>query len=190
MKHTLKSVPALAAALITFGALVGRADAALTITNWNFTPTSLSFDISGTIDGPVPSSGLKWIFLVDEGGNTNWSPAFTLDISASINSNISVNGGAGIDNFWVETGDPSEDRLTMNRNSGWNIGDTLSGTLNVSWVPLGSLSATPDLEFRWGRNGNNAFAGTLQGTGAVPEPSSFLLGLGALPLMARRKRTA
>ncbi|MDB4143269.1 hypothetical protein OAF06_01530 [Akkermansiaceae bacterium] len=69
MKLKQTKVATLAATLITFGSLAGGANAALTITNFDLQSTSISFDISGTIEGPAPLEGFSWLFFVDANGN-------------------------------------------------------------------------------------------------------------------------
>ena len=200
MKPTLKTARSLAAALITFGSLAGGANAPLTITNFDLQSTNISFNISGTIEGPAPSSGREWLFFVDANGNGDYDDTSLQTLQTTIISqNISVNGSTTVvSNFWIENGGTREDRFTLNNSSEWNVGDVLSGSFSASWSsPIDTAPLTNGMELRWGRGQQSGFAatafeGTLQGTTtAVPEPSSaLLLGLGALGMVSRRKRAA
>lgn len=98
-KHT--KVATLAVTLITFGSLAGGANAALTITNFDLQSTSISFDISGTIEGPAPSGGLSWLFFVDANGNGDYDDAPFQ--TATIAQNIAVNGStSAVSDIWIE----------------------------------------------------------------------------------------
>ncbi|MDB4300810.1 PEP-CTERM sorting domain-containing protein [bacterium] len=192
MKLKQTKVATLAATLITFGSLAGGANAALTITNFDLQSTSISFDISGTIEGPAPSEGLSYLFFVDANGNGDYDDAPFQ--TPTIAQNIAVNGSTpAVSSMWIENADITEDRITLHNDSLWNVGDVLSGSFSASWAsPIDTAPLTNGMEVRWGRNKGTALQGTLQGTAsAVPEPSSaLLLGLSTLGVVARRKRNA
>ena len=168
--------------------------AGLVFTSTTLTENSISFEISGSIDGPAPTGDdLNFLFFVDPLRPNGWISAFEV---ATITSNISVNGNPNeVDNLWIEPGfgGESNDRITMNQNEngGFNSGDTLSGTFTASWVsPIDLSGFGSELEVYWGRDTNyNEFNGTYQGTfSTVPAPGAMaLLGLGGL-LGARRRR--
>lgn len=168
--------------------------AGLIITNGSIDSTSISFDISGTIEGPIPQSGLNWLFLVDTSRANGWINSFNI---ATITSNILVNGlSNGVDDFWVEPdfSNSSHDRLTLNNGSGWSIGDTLSGTFTATWASAIDLSGFNGLDVYWGRDpaSFDESKGTFQGEfirdrQSVPEPSTFaIFALGMVGLAFRR----
>ena len=183
----------LAAAVLTLFCC-SLCDAQLQISNEALTTTSIIFDISGTIDGPIPEEGPDWLFFVDSNRPNGWITNFN---NAQITSNISVNGVADeVDNFWIESefGSASRDRLTLNLDRGWSIGDTLSGTFTANWATAVDLTDySGELQIFWGRDGlSDETAGTLQGTFstiAVPEPSSalFISAIVSTSLLRRRR---
>ena len=180
----LKSLYSIAFAGISLLAATTPAQALLTINNFILTNQSISFDISGTISAPEPTSGNSYLFLVDANGNVNYDTTSIFE-SANITSNISVNGSPnGVSNFWIENQNATEDRLTMNRSGGWVAGDILSGTFEASWsTTVDTAAIITGLEFRWGRgDGGSAYTGTYQGIGVVPEPSTYAAAFGVIAL--------
>jgi len=181
---------------VTALVLSSSVNASLVISDYSLTDNSISFNVTGTIDGPAPEAGnLRFLFLVDVNGNGNYDTSSVFD-EATITSNISVNGVSnGVDDFWIENDDDPaafEDRLTMNRDVGWADGDVLSGIFSATWTTNINSSAVSDgLEFRWGRNNGTAMEGALQGLGvaAVPIPGAvWLFGSGLIGLIGFAKR--
>ncbi|MDC0601945.1 hypothetical protein OAP14_02820 [Aliiglaciecola sp.] len=167
------------------------ANAALIISNESIDTNSISFDVSGTIEGPTPQSGLAWLFFVDTNRANGWISASN---TATITSNIMVNGSPNsVDDFWVETdfGFSSHDRLTLNNNSNWSVGDILSGTFSATWANAINLDDFNGLDIYWGRDssGYDESNGTFQGSflaNSQPIPNPPSLALLILGFMAMR----
>lgn len=196
MKYTRKLVRTLAATLITIGSLAGGANAAITIT---VTENTTLGGTNWTFDG---GSG-----LVVGGGNNflvGATPANPQDIHLSDAEQITVallsgSNSLGVDNIFVRNygGLPGTNGDIFD-------GFDFQGVFNISGIDLSTMNGTvlhaPDFDIGALNNGTFSFdsyytpygtnLGVMQvNVGVVPEPSSSLLVcLGALGLVARRRR--
>lgn len=200
MKHKLKSMPALAALLITFGSIAGEANAAIVLSI-----TELGDDLVITSSGSIDTSG----FVFQNTNNTvdffrpatqqlisreNPIPS-SMFVSSAFSVSVPIFGSSsgtlGDGLFSNTTGamsglgfGPSSLYLPI----GYLSGSSLSGTaifVNQSFATMGLTSGL-------------SFVGTLNNTaaetvtvtiGQVPETSQALLfGFGALGVMAHRRR--
>ena len=190
MKHTLKSVRALAATLITLGSLAGGANAAVTATTFgsgasgnitidlpqiNFTATS-SFSggvLALVFDEAQPNSGNN------RSGNFNGP-----NLGGGAINFIADSGYIGVD---ITQNDPYIVTVSA---APFNMGDTVSFAGGTSFM----TSAEIDLDvFASGSYEvflTDDFGSRLSANGvAVPEPTSaLLLGFGALGIVASRRR--
>lgn len=192
MKHTLKSVRALAATFITLGSLAVGANAAVAISNVNITSTTFSVSFSGTLPANSPSSYPSIILAVNP--DQLETPGFTigLDFTNSVTqsfSGIQTANSARLGSAFYG------DYLILLFDSDLVANSTFSGVYSASFnSAVFDPSAVESLKFYWGAGGNfnnpaDTVGGTFLGAASVPEPSSALLiGLGALGLAARRRR--
>ncbi len=195
MKHKLKSVSTLAATLITFGSLVGGADAAITITITD-DGTNLTMSATGTYDfsaAPILAtdsdtlgfdSAFAPTFLVygwDAGSQSN---TFAISHSGSLTATgdkFPADSMTTTNPFFI---DLNNGIIVVSRSSAPLIGSVneTATFLNTTLASMGMVSGE-SLTVTW--NGDSA---TIQ-TSAIPEPSSaLLLGLGALGLAGLRSR--
>lgn len=200
MKYTLKSVSALAAALITFGSLAGGANAAV-IVSVSDNGSDLLFEWSGSLElGGLPSSGTL------SGTTYNWMTpslprmhglsgaieyydfqSLTLT-SFGTGTDLLSNGSSSGDSFGITipSGTPGDTPGRVYVPSGYT-NQTLEGTLMFTGETMSSqgIDLSTPVVFDFG-----LAVGTVTIQAAViPEPSSaFLIGLGALGFVMRRSR--
>ena len=194
MKPKLKSLSTLAATLITFGSLVGGADAAITITITD-DGTNLTMSATGTYDFSAASIP------------TNQNHA--LGTESACAPSIGVYGwetGAGSNTFAISSSGsltatdskfPADSATTTNPffidlNNGiivFKSSAPLTGSVNESATFLNTTLASMGMVS--GESMTVSWTGdsvTIQ-TSAIPEPSSaLLLGLGASGLAGLRRR--
>ena len=214
MNNKLKSVRTLAATLITFGSLAGGANAAITI---DINRASGAVVVSGqlTLFDVTGTSNTKEFRLPDADGNWNYgtygsgavsappstnptlqfsfpSGSVTWSIMDVSNSNTQLLSGALEElSLWVS---PSligalEGSLDSGAyDSSVDAGDLFSvnGGFTATPAQITQLSILPDGAHAVPYNGDQLILNLT----SIPEPSSaLLLGLGALSLGARRRRT-
>ena len=188
----------LAATLIIFGSLAGGANGALTFTIDNFTSDNLTIIIptsSAVLEatGSTPTS--SDIFIYPTVGSQN-------DWILSIDHNA---GGAGqIGNATVNPGvfamfdnnSAVGDIVRATFTSPLVAGDPVTSDITLSWTGTNIFdpTAVDSLTLAWGTDdiGSVWPWGDVQSstTTVVPEPTAaLLLGIGALGLVARRKKT-
>ncbi|MDB4618236.1 PEP-CTERM sorting domain-containing protein [Akkermansiaceae bacterium] len=189
----------LAATLITFGSLAGGANAALTISNWNKTATTLSFDLTGTITDNNPGSSQQNRLFIGVSGVSIGG-----DIVSSDTDGVAIeNGGSTFPTIYPIIfngfGASGNDVLQIATagvptysGADYSVGDTFNYSISFTGLSNG-LSVVDEPTISWGRTTYTDAPEAAHNVGgsAVPEPSSvILLNLGVLGLVARRKRTS
>lgn len=163
------------------------AQAAITVSNLTLSPTSVSFDISGTF--PTPTVGSQGaLFFANP--TFNASPGFALGDFDYVIS-MSFSGSQSL--FGIYTGNANVgDYFVVEFLDDLTDGESISGTLTASWgITAFDPSQVTSLEVRWGTDGF-ALGSVIATASVVPEPTSFvLLEVAALGLiLARRRRLA
>lgn len=194
MKLKFTNLVALAATIIASGLLAEVADGAVMISNWNATTSTLSFNVTGSITDNNPgASQIFRIFIGMAGGTGDWATNAT-NLSGSILDNGGStaplhaawiftfhNGAVGVqDTIQLETNNPS-----------FSLGDVFN--YSIAYVGIQGDATLIDFNqviVSWGRtNFDSAPEVAHQIGSAIPEPSStILLGLGALGVVACRRR--
>lgn len=183
--------PIAVALLLLFGLTVLTSHGALTFTNGVITPTSITVNISGTLDGPEPA--LKPNIFFVNGDGSEISPGFVIG-TVGFSTSSSFTGPnplftAGIDSS-------SSDGFYAFFQGNFTVGASLVGVFSATWSsPVFNLAALPTagIEVYWGGYAapTAGFRGVLQGSfkpTAVPEPSSAIIaGLSSLILLRRRR---
>jgi hypothetical protein len=200
MKHTLKSVRTLAATLITFGSLAGGANAAVVSFNVSqtFTQGTGQSDLAAT----TVSIGSAGSFVVDPGSSGEY-----LDFDFTVGGAFASTGISPAGYPWMRSFDAGE---TITVSLDFN-------TSNWTTILDGGVTTSPWDSSHNGFIGFRANGGELgyisydfsrssglstitlnegafesiagQSISIIPEPSSaFLLGLGALAVLVRRRR--
>ncbi|MEN8694594.1 MAG: PEP-CTERM sorting domain-containing protein [Akkermansiaceae bacterium] len=197
MKIQNTKLATLSATLITFGSLAGGANAALTISNWNKTATTLSFDLTGTITDNNPGSSQQNRLFIGVSGVSIGGDIVSSDTDGVAIENggstfatiypIIFNGFGGSDNDVLQiatAGAPTYNGAV------YSVGDTFNYSISFTGLSNG-LSVVDEPTISWGRTSYTdapEAAHNADGS-AVPEPSSvILLNLGVLGMIARRKR--
>ncbi|MBK1855303.1 PEP-CTERM sorting domain-containing protein [Verrucomicrobiaceae bacterium 5K15] len=198
MKNTSK-LRSIAAALFAISSFTSAANAALTISNWSATESTLSFDITGTITDDVAGGNAQQRLVIGiPGGN----PEF---VTNDIDYSDILRGSTRLDPSAVNLGliymFPNEatylatDIIHIEKASqaSFAVGDVLNHNIYFSDFDGDATLLNPeDVIVSWGYTVIDAGPELAHqvGAAAVPEPSSaLLLGLGALALTARRKRS-
>lgn len=194
MKIQTRVNATLAATLITFGALVGGANAAIVMTITD-DGTDLTMTATGSYDfSAVGDNGTDKVFGVNAGvtptlGGYGWeTTANTLSLTVSYSGSLTGSSNAfpatsvtTTNPFYFDTGGS-----VIRFAAGAPLTGTVNETAIFAGVTLASLGmvAGESVSVTW--TGDSA---TIQTTTPVPEPSSSLLfGLGALGLVVRRRR--
>ena len=181
-----QTIKPLLAAAVVFGFLSNEAGAAVFITDFEVTESSVSFVISGTLEGPLPVATRDFLYFF----NPSAPPKYTLGDNMSATS-ISFTGSQNLS--VVSTGfSSSGDYFFLDFLDVFSVGAVVAGTVTATWSsPALIPSATPNINVYWGHNDTSAASGAFQTSAAiVPEPSAaaILTVAGALAL-ARRKRS-
>jgi hypothetical protein len=168
-------------------ALASASRAAIQINNFQLTPTSVSFDISGTLPATPPGSSRHSLIFSNPSilaypgfALGEFNTAQSISFSGSQTLGIVSTGGSQFGDYFYAG------FVTENWSNAYQFqpGEAINGHLTANWsMPAFDLSATSYLNFYWG----DATGSSLQNTGVllttvpVPEPSALcLLGLCAL----------
>jgi hypothetical protein len=167
--------------------------AAIQVANFQLTPTSVSFDISGTLPATAPGSSRHSLIFSNPSilaypgfALGEFNTAQSISFSGIHNLAIVSTGGSQFgDYFYCGF-------LNENWSNAYQFqpGEEINGHLTANWsVPAFDLSATGQLNFYWG----DATGSSLQNTGVllttvqVPEPRALcILGLCGLVSYCRR----
>ena len=189
MKHTLKSATTLVSTLITVGSFAGVANAAtLTFGDSQVFPasgyTESGFVVTSSGEGNAILSGgvfSSHFFAFD-------APSTTVTISSVINEVFSFTSTDLGLSFTAGSTSPIDVTFLGTLAAGGTVSQTFFNVtalqnVELNWVGLTSLTIS-------GTNDPGLDNMVFNGSGAVPEPSSALLiGLGALGLVSRRRRS-
>lgn len=197
MKRT-RLVASLAATLIGLGSLAGVANAAIVISNWNVVDnTTVSFDISGTIDSGVSiGSSDPDAFYIGAPGNADW---ITMDSSAGSSPSKNIqNHGGGSTNISTDHGSyltyAPGDYIVLRKEGlvAWEVGDSVDASISISGGTLDGSQIDPaDIIVTAGYFSGSPWPDASAQVGeysAVPEPSSAVLCALGVAFAASRKR--
>jgi hypothetical protein len=199
MKLKHNKVATLAATLITFGSLAGGANAAITFSGDLVAGLTVSVSSSVNFTVDQNAGGLGTIYL---GFQDVYTSDQTFDNQSTIVQPITLtlNGGTPVSaNSFLHSnvlGEVSPRDFYVGfdfSGQSVSVGDTFvlssgTATSNPNFDIPDAVGATVELDLFNSNNGNTLTSGAIV---SVPEPSSaILLGLGALGVLVRRKRTA
>lgn len=179
--------------LVIFTPAIAQAD--LIVSNWIATPTTLSFDITGTI-GPGATIGPDQpaSLFIGPANLGNQAGADTVEGTA-----VSLGGTPTLLSRITLFSDSGSDKLQLRKLSAWVNGDFLNYHISFANPNLVDLSGFDPTGAIVSAGRSNYFAapegayqvGTFVTTATIPEPSSMtLFGLGTLGigLIARRRK--
>ncbi len=171
-----------------------NAMASLIVSNWSATPTTLSFDITGTIDPGVTIGPLqKYALFIGPANLGNQAGASTVQGTwTSLGGVVTALHGA-----WLFS-DSGSDKLQIRKSSfaDWLVGDTLNYSFSFSSPNLVDLSGF-DINGAIVSAGRSSYAAAPEaayqvGTFAAPAPEPTTLALMGLGLagigFARKKK--
>lgn len=190
MKYTSKLIRAIVEATTAIGIFGSVATAAITVTDFRISSSTVSFNIIGTISGPTPSAGANSLFFVNAIPS---SPGFVLATYYGAPNQLTWTGSQNlIIGFPIFTGDPAfGDYFGMSFTSNLSVGDTVNGSV-LAIYDSGTFdpSAVSSIDLIWGFGANSFSDGSSQSRFTViPEPSSSLLAcLCGFAMLTRRIR--
>lgn len=179
-------------ALVVLGSFSSQANAALSITSWDITGSTLTFDISGQIDAGAPIGSLNaGALYIGVPGDNDWIS------SNSTSRTVTNHAGAtrAIGNFPTYTNNPTSDYVSLSSSNflAWQEGDTVNATITLTGGGINAANInTANIIVTAGTNSFTSLpdpTATVGGFAPAPEPSSSaLLGIGALGLILSRRR--
>ncbi len=176
MKHLL----VLKAALLI--AFTSSSQAALTFTNGSFNATTLSVDISGTVEGTSVGNAL---FIVDPSTPGIIKDTLPFSFTSIATGNVSFSG-----TLIPSVAIANSNQIQISFNQTFALQQSINGTLTLSWdLPIFNTDSISPLEVYSVLP--PTFSGSmLQGSFTpVPEPTSILLlGLASFGIIFKRRR--
>jgi hypothetical protein len=173
--------------LIVLNILASDMRAALTVSNWNITSTTLSFDITGTIDQPFTGNRDQLDIFVGELNNSSWA------ISSFITGTIIDNGSSIAGTLvyaYVWNGSPDGDVAYLRYGPKWQTGNIFNYSLSYNGSFDPSAVEVQNLAVFWGLYSNRSLQPEIQIGTAIPELSSTLLiAIGTFLITSIRSRT-
>lgn len=172
--------------LIVLNIIATETPAALTVSNWNITSTTLSFDITGTIDQPFTGNRDQLDIFVGELNNSSW--AISSFITGTIIDNGSTIAGSQLTTY-VWNGSPDGDVAYLRYGPKWQTGNMFNYSLSYTGNFDPSAVDAQNLGVFWGLYSNRWLQPEIQVGTAIPEFSSTLLiaiGTGLITLIRRR----
>jgi hypothetical protein len=168
--NILRIYTILATAFIPY-IFVPDAGAALIVSNWNITPTTLSFDIIGTLDQTFSGNRDQTDIFIGELNNSNW--AISAFLTGTITDNGSSIAGPNVITYaW--NGSPDGDVAYLRYLSKWQTGNifnysvSYSGNFNPAAVDVSNLGVF------WGLYSDRWLQPQIQVGTAIPELSSII----------------
>lgn len=167
------------------------ATAAITISDFSITKTSLSFNFSGTMPDTEPVGGFNAVVFANIGGPGGYAFANTPGV---VNPGITFAGSPAP--VYVLTGNQtSGDYLAIIFSEALLVGASLSGAVSILWDDeIIDLTQIGNIDVYWGVD--NSVPGTAQMTSGtylttvvVPEPSTYasIAGAALLGLVCVRR---
>lgn len=186
----------LATTLITFGSLAGGANGAITVT-YEQVGGDVVLNYSGTFDIDGFSPGGFTVSSISSSGSDDRFRNFQGEFSRILSAGTIAQVAGGSNGFFtndfvtIPASATSGDTFAIEIEngfvyapSGYTAGQNISGSATFSGQTIAGLGLV-DSSFDIGAGGTVSFSSA----SAIPEPSSaFLLGVGALGFVSRRKR--
>ena len=181
----------LAATLIVACSFAGVADAAINISNFSLSSTTVSFTISGNLPPSVPVTDFQAIYFLN---SVPANPGFVIPASFEAPISYSETLAQNLDpDYPVFTGNStwdSGDYFGLFFASNLAGGEAINGDVSATFAP-GTFdpSEVSFINVVWGSGGATIAGGTfLNSVNVVPEPSGLVLGLlGGLAFLHRRR---
>ncbi|MBN2161548.1 MAG: hypothetical protein JXR25_05920 [Pontiellaceae bacterium] len=160
------------------------AQASLLVSNWELTDTTLSYDLTGTLDASFVGPEEQRYIFVGELGNSSWlNTSFAsgewVDNGSVLASSVSAvymwNGG-------------SDGDMVYTRCDNWTTGDQLDLTISYTGSFNPEAVNASNLGVFWGQAGSSWLQPENQVGSAIPEPATlaFVGIFGAGTLAVRR----
>ena len=186
-----RSPRVLAALFLLNASVTGKTHGAISITRFILTPTSVSFDISGTMPATRPDGFFDSIFFVNPSPSAN--PGFALGdfLDAASYSFTGVQQLRASPLPIATGGTFFGDYFYVALRNALSPNEAISGTVSASWSSLAfEVSRVSALNVFWGADSSGSpWTGTVLGQVSIPEPTcGLLIVVGTVGVASRRKR--
>ena len=186
MNYALNAARTFTATLLSIGTMVGVTQAALVASLTIDNATEVTISINGTIEGPEPESGAgEWLFILLNPGVATVFDAN--DFPADGPGDLNVNGTT-LNRAFVRS-DLGGPHIELNFGNALSPGASVSGSKVLTFnLPHGiDFIDLQNAELRYGWGASDIANGTFQGR-VIPEPTTALLAVLGLGVVARRRR--